>query len=69
MAILGGFGALVARSGGNAVADYETVLIYGEPQIQIDGSIEDRNPTRTTELNTLQQGRALEVANRSAGAL
>ena len=52
--ILGGFGALVARSGANTVADYETVLVYGDPQIQIDGSIEDTNPTRTTELIVLE---------------
>ncbi|MGH9244892.1 MAG: hypothetical protein ACRD29_11360 [Acidimicrobiales bacterium] len=30
-AVLGGFGAVVARIGGNTIADYETVLVYGDP--------------------------------------
>lgn len=32
-AVLGGFGALVTRLGGNTIADYETVLVYGEPDL------------------------------------
>jgi len=30
-AILGGFGAAVARLRGNTIADYETVIVYGDP--------------------------------------
>jgi hypothetical protein len=29
--VLGGFGAVVAALGGNTIADYETVLVYGSP--------------------------------------
>lgn len=29
--VLGGFGAVVAALGANTIADYETVLVYGEP--------------------------------------
>lgn len=34
VAILGGFGAAVARVGGNTIADYETVLVYGDPRLR-----------------------------------
>ncbi|MGH9279775.1 MAG: helix-turn-helix domain-containing protein [Acidimicrobiales bacterium] len=33
-AVLGGFGAVVARLGGNTIADYESVLVYGEPGLR-----------------------------------
>jgi len=33
-AVLGGFGAAVARLGGNTVADYETVVVYGDPRLR-----------------------------------
>jgi hypothetical protein len=33
-AVLGGFGAVVARIGGNTIADYETVLVYGDPALK-----------------------------------
>lgn len=32
--VLGGFSAAVAHAGGNRVADYETVLVYGTPALQ-----------------------------------
>jgi hypothetical protein len=52
-ALLGGFGALVARRGGNTVADYETVLVYGDPRLRTDKFTVDPNPTRTTEVIVL----------------
>ena len=33
-AVLGGFGAVVSRVGGNTIADYETVLVYGNPRLR-----------------------------------
>lgn len=33
-AVLGGFGAVVSRLGGNTIADYETVLVYGDPRLR-----------------------------------
>jgi hypothetical protein len=32
--VLGGFSAAVAHAGGNRVADYETVLVYGTPVLE-----------------------------------
>lgn len=32
-AILGGFAAVAAALGGNTIADYSTVLVYGDPQL------------------------------------
>jgi hypothetical protein len=49
-AILGGFGAAVAHMGGNRVADYETVLVYGDPGIDVTGRVEDPEPGRVTEV-------------------
>jgi hypothetical protein len=49
-AILGGFGAAVAHMGGNPVADYETVLVYGDPGIDAIGRVEDPEPGRVTEV-------------------
>jgi hypothetical protein len=31
--VLGGFGAVVAHTGVNRIADYDTVLFYGEPEL------------------------------------
>ncbi len=31
--ILGGFGAVLAAQGANTIADYSTVLVYGEPSV------------------------------------
>lgn len=31
--VLGGFSAVVAHAGANRIADYETVLIYGDPSL------------------------------------
>jgi len=50
--ILGGFGAVVARIGGNTIADYESVLVYGEP-----GLGDERAPSngdRGTEVIVLE---------------
>lgn len=51
-AILGGFGAVVARIGGNTIADYETVLVYGEPGLNEVEPSHDRAPA--TEVIVLQ---------------
>lgn len=52
-AVLGGFGAVVAHMGGNTIADYETVLVYGEPRITRRRSIADPEPGRVTEVVVL----------------
>jgi len=49
-AILGGFGAVVAHMGGNRVADYETVVVYGDPGVDVTGRVEDPEPGRVTEV-------------------
>jgi hypothetical protein len=53
-AVLGGFGAVVARLGGNTIADYETVLVYGQPRITTRRRITDPDPGRITEVVVLE---------------
>jgi hypothetical protein len=53
-AVLGGFGAVVAQLGGNTIADYETVLVYGEPHITRRRRIVDPDPGRVTEVVVLE---------------
>jgi hypothetical protein len=52
-AVLGGFGAVVAHIGGNTIADYETVLVYGEPRITRRRHVNDPDPGRATEVVVL----------------
>jgi hypothetical protein len=52
-AVLGGFGAVVAHIGGNTIADYETVLVYGEPRISTRRRGADPEPDRVTEIVVL----------------
>jgi Bacterial regulatory proteins, gntR family len=52
-AVLGGFGAVVAALGGNTIADYETVLVYGEPRVT-RRRIADPDPGRVTEVVVLE---------------
>lgn len=52
-AVLGGFGAVVARTGGNTIADYDTVLVYGDPQLA-RARRSDLDPERTTEVIVLE---------------
>jgi hypothetical protein len=59
-AVLGGFGAVVARTGGNSIADYETVLVYGDPRLRPRRHITDSDPGRTTEVIVLQPDPLLE---------
>jgi hypothetical protein len=49
-AVLGGFGAVIARLGENPVADYETVLVYGEPLLEPLAVLQDPDSRRTTEV-------------------
>lgn len=53
-AILGGFGAVVARTGGNTIADYQTVLVYGDPDLIPPQPDQDQDPERTTEVLVLE---------------
>jgi hypothetical protein len=53
-AVLGGFGAVVAAVGGNTIADYETVLVYGEPRVTRRRRITDPDPGRVTEVVVLE---------------
>ncbi|MGH9111394.1 MAG: hypothetical protein ACRDZN_03710 [Acidimicrobiales bacterium] len=53
-AVLGGFGSVVAHMGGNTIADYETVLVYGEPRIARQRGIADPDPGRVTEVIVLE---------------
>jgi hypothetical protein len=59
-AVLGGFGAVVARTGGNTIADYETVLVYGDPRLRPRRHMADPDPDRTTEVIVLQPDPLLE---------
>jgi hypothetical protein len=43
--VLGGFSAAVAHAGGNRVADYETVLVYGTPALETFEPAGDRGRT------------------------
>jgi hypothetical protein len=52
--VLGGFGAIVSHLGGNTIADYETVLVYGEPHITRRRLIVDPDPGRVTEVVVLE---------------
>jgi hypothetical protein len=52
-AVLGGFGAVVAALGGNTIADYETVLVYGAPRVTTRRRIADPDPGRVTEVIVL----------------
>jgi hypothetical protein len=49
-AVLGGFGAVVAHLRGNTIADYETVIVYGEPQIIHRRTVTDPEPGRVTDV-------------------
>jgi hypothetical protein len=51
-AVLGGFGAVVAHLGGNTIAEYETVIVYGEPQI-VQRRVTDPEPGRVTDVIVL----------------
>jgi len=51
-AVLGGFGAMVAHLGGNSIADYETVLVYGQPRLA-RRRVTDPDPGRVTEVIVL----------------
>jgi hypothetical protein len=53
-AVLGGFGAVVAHIGGNTIADYETVLVYGEPRLTRRRPVTDPDPSRVTEIVVLE---------------
>jgi hypothetical protein len=53
-AVLGGFGAVVAALGGNTIADYVTVLVYGEPRVTRRRRITDPDPGRVTEVVVLE---------------
>jgi hypothetical protein len=53
-AVLGGFGAVVAALGGNTIADYESVLVYGDPQITRRRRITDPDPGRVSEVVVLE---------------
>jgi hypothetical protein len=48
--ILGGFGAAVAHIGGNRIADYDTVLVYGTPHLAAAETVDDADPQRVTEV-------------------
>jgi hypothetical protein len=48
-AVLGGFGAVVAHLGSNTIADYETMLVYGNPHLERMGD-RDPDPGRVTEV-------------------
>lgn len=49
-AVLGGFGAVVARLGGNTIADYDTVIVYGDPHIAVHRRADDPRPGRACEV-------------------
>ncbi len=49
-AILGGFGAVVAHLKGNVIADYEKVLVYGDPALDPSLQLNDPDPSRITEV-------------------
>lgn len=49
-AVLGGFGAVVAHLSGNVIADYESVLVYGDPALVNSSRQNDPNPNRITEV-------------------
>jgi hypothetical protein len=53
-AVLGGFGAVVAALGGNTIADYETVLVYGDPRLTRRRRITDPDPGRVTDVVVLE---------------
>ncbi|MGH9231204.1 MAG: hypothetical protein ACRD07_21175 [Acidimicrobiales bacterium] len=52
-AVLGGFGAVVAHLGGNTIADYETVVVYGEPGITQRRRVVEPDLGRVTEVVVL----------------
>ena len=49
-AVLGGFGAVVAHNRGNRIADYETVVVYGNPNLTPSLHVNDPDPGRVTEV-------------------
>ena len=49
-AVLGGFGAVVAHYRGNRIADYETLLVYGNPNLSPSLHVNDPDPGRVTEV-------------------
>lgn len=59
-AVLGGFGAVVARIGGNTIADYESVLLYGDPRLPPRRRTADPDPSRTTQVIVLEPDPLLE---------
>jgi hypothetical protein len=48
--VLGGFGAVVAHLRGNVIADYETLLVYGDPALDLSLRPNDPDPSRITEV-------------------
>lgn len=49
-AVLGGFGAVVSHLKGNMIADYEAVLVYGDPALDTSRQLNDPDPNRITEV-------------------
>jgi hypothetical protein len=49
-AILGGFGAVVAHQNGNRIADYTTVVFYGDPELVLARCPPPRWPWEATEV-------------------
>lgn len=58
-AILGGFGAVVAHQGGNRIADYTTVIFYGDPALDLDRCPEPLWPWEATEVIVAEPDPAL----------
>lgn len=52
--VLGGFGAVVARQGGNRIADYSTVLFYSDPRLTLERCPPPRWPWEATEVLVLE---------------
>lgn len=52
--ILGGFGAVVAHRQGNRIADYTTVLFYGDPELDVRRCPEPLWPWDATEVIVLE---------------
>jgi hypothetical protein len=48
--VLGGFGAVVAHKHGNRIADYTTVIFYGDPELTLDQCDQPRWPWGATEV-------------------
>ncbi|CAN5181157.1 hypothetical protein BH20ACT8_BH20ACT8_09030 [soil metagenome] len=63
-AILGGFGAVVAHRGGNRIADYTTVLFYGDPSLDLERSPEPLWPWDATEVIVVEPDPRLAIYGR-----